>query len=884
MRDSEKKEIFIKNLLYDAVFVLFVVVLDGVDFYTKLSNPFRDSISSLIEFLCNNPPYFVGVGIILLVVLASMVILYWRNISKNFLDGNFNRWDSFIANLCIVAVVLIVWFTCAYGLSYKTNVCVLTAFILATIIVIRIIIRMECKKRLGESDVITLADLYNGRIPNKSKFVLVEDSESEEDIYGRDAIIEKVLNVMRSKNNNSSFTMSLVGPWGSGKSTILKCARERLFSDDNAKKIIIIDDFEPWLYDDSETMAKEFSALLFNKLGYRLSSRMIRNFAKQFLGVVSEIKPFTLLKYLLIKEKEADPTKIINSYLTGHDIKLIIIIDNFERCKTKLMVDFLKMIKRGLNFKNTLYILSYDSEIMDEILKNNKINKKYLEKFSQMTVVVPRIDDQKNKEVTTRCFENYLKQIGEDPKEYRELINHIVTSIETPRKLLLAVNSVYAGKNKYVNPIDSIILNILKRETPTLYSLIEQNEHRFIHNESIMRADMINSDNDRKTIKQYCEGERDFFLNALRDESLRNEVVSHRELIRYIFPNISFFFSDGIDYDLYTRFNNKKETILKARKERRLRSPNFFSAYFTGVKNDYIEAADIVDTFIKNQTEEACIKLLNSLLDQKTIIQSYVLQQINERMDELKNEAVLASSIAIIDFSKFSGSAQPLFLSVRDELYILLSELIKRVDEATFEKIRKTLMSNYGNFRLIYALNYWMKDENEANEGRRERYIAIKNDFEKMKNIIIQKRINLYGLKYYQHFVVHRLGEKEAIVKYLQSIKDKVPKKRQILILADCVYQGYSSNNEYFYEIDHSILDKVYSKNEMLDIIKKARDSELKSVIKEIVEGEEDTLQGSALDSKTYHCKENYDLDRIIIEYTKKLDDKVKMEPMHEGM
>lgn len=879
MKNSKKKE-KLKNLLLDAIFVLFVVVLDGVDFYSKLFNPAVDSISSLIEFICNNP-FCICIMIIILVLTAA---LYWHDILKNVKDANFNKLDSFTANLCIVTATLIAWFTCIQELDYKINACILAASILATIAIARTIVRSIYRKTPSRSDVITLADLYNGHISNGSKFILIEDSESEEDIYGRDVVIEKVLNVMRCKNGDSSFTVSLVGPWGSGKSTILKHAKKELFREDKKEKTIIIDDFEPWLYDDSETMAKEFSALLFSKLGYRFSSRRIRDFAKQFLGTVSEIEPFGLLKYLPIKENEANPTEIINDYLTGHNKKLVIIIDNLERCKTELIIDFLKMIKRGLNLKNTLYILSYDSEIMNEILENNRINKRYLEKFSQMTIEVPRIDDQKNKEVTTQCFENYLKQLGENPDGYREMVDHITKYITTPRQLLLAINSVCAGKNEYVNPIDSIVLNILKREAQSLYALIEQNGDKFVHNESIMRADMMNSDNGRKTIEQYCKAERDFFVNAFKNESLNNEVASHYALIRFIFPNIGFFFLDNPKFDSsYAILNNKKEMILKARKERRLCTSNFFPVYFTGVKNDYVEAADMVDTFVKNQTKRACIKLLSDLLGRKTIIQSYVFQQINERVDELKNETVNDLAYFLIDsFSMLNESAQPLSLSVKDESYLLLSELIQKVDETTFEQIEKKLMSGYRNLRLVHSLNYWMENGSGMNEEHLKRYATIKKSLETMKGQIIQKRINIYAPKRYQRFAVRLLGEKEVIIKYLQSIKAKTPKRRQILILADFINQGYSSKNEYFYEIDYNILDKVYSKNEILDIIKKSNNSELKSIVKEIIDGEKITLQNASPDSKTYSCNKNYDLNRMAAEYVRRLDSKVESEPMYE--
>ena len=73
------------------------------------------------------------------------------------------------------------------------------------------------------------------------------------------------------------------------------------------------------------------------------------------------------------------------------------------------------------------------------------------------------------------------------------------------------------------------------------------------------------------------------------------------------------------------------------------------------------------------------------------------------------------------------------------------------------------------------------------------------------------------------------------------------------------------------YEVDRDFLQKIFTEEEIEAAIKNAKESELKTVIKEIVEGAKEDKHGFTPGSKTYTSKKDFDLTLLTEEYIEKL-------------
>ena len=78
--------------------------------------------------------------------------------------------------------------------------------------------------------------------------MLVLDEEAVDyDLLHREDLIENIIRTVADCYPNKKLVLSLSGKWGSGKTTVLNIVKKRLQESEN---ILIIDDFDPWNYED----------------------------------------------------------------------------------------------------------------------------------------------------------------------------------------------------------------------------------------------------------------------------------------------------------------------------------------------------------------------------------------------------------------------------------------------------------------------------------------------------------------------------------------------------------------------------------------------------------------------------------------------------------
>ncbi len=141
--------------------------------------------------------------------------------------------------------------------------------------------------------------------------------------------------------------------------------------------------------------------------------------------------------------------------------KLVIIIDDLDRCEPEVAFAIFEAMKLYLNFDNCIFLLSIDQKAIERIiqLKYEKENTKatsklYLEKIVQDVFHIPLLDrEQKVK---------YFKKLAEDLGSLNQLVyNEVLKHLEAydflppiPRSIKIFVNSLFAlleSKNELGN-------------------------------------------------------------------------------------------------------------------------------------------------------------------------------------------------------------------------------------------------------------------------------------------------------------------------------------------------------------------------------------------------------------------------------------------------
>ncbi len=207
-----------------------------------------------------------------------------------------------------------------------------------------------------------------------------------------ETLVKKLKNTDLSKE---SFAVGITGEWGSGKSTFLNTMKKEIEKKDFAEIV----EFNPWLCNSPEQVTQDFFATLINELSPKHStlSRDINKYAKLLNKIAKpSLSIFGIDLDLTPGDDSLDELKEnISKKLAKLPKKVVILIDDTDRLEGNEVFEILRLIRNTADFKNVIYIATYDKEYVTNVLKGNKIKdpSAYLEKIFQVEVHLPKIED-----------------------------------------------------------------------------------------------------------------------------------------------------------------------------------------------------------------------------------------------------------------------------------------------------------------------------------------------------------------------------------------------------------------------------------------------------------------------------------------------------------
>ena len=321
------------------------------------------------------------------------------------------------------------------------------------------------------------------------------DNETEIDLLGFEHLANAVVSIVR-RDDLLPATIGVYGDWGGGKSSLLKIVQKQLEEDE----AVIVLSFNGWLFEDYEN-AK--TALMGSILEELLNHRKILPKAKEkikkllkrvngfklvagvgkialglstgvaplaasggwdFLSLLSLVKgnakdaKFAELKDAIEEknkkeeEDEADRRRQIREFrkdfaelLDESNIKkLVVIIDDLDRCLPDTIIDTLEAIKLFLFVKNTAFILGADEYLVKYAVRKRfpelpgeraEVGRDYLEKLVQFPVRVPPLGRAAMETYIALLFTDLAAELDEEQRrQAREF------AIKTNSENLSAIN------------------------------------------------------------------------------------------------------------------------------------------------------------------------------------------------------------------------------------------------------------------------------------------------------------------------------------------------------------------------------------------------------------------------------------------------------------
>ena len=380
---------------------------------------------------------------------------------------------------------------------------------------------LELQKIPGNTEGLYSQNSVPNKDSSKPQTILIDDVEPNptSNFFSLGKTIAKII-----KDSIPHFTIGIYGEWGTGKTTLMKAIEKNL--DDpqmpgREKKVLPIW-FNAWQYEHEENLA---SVSLMKTVAYAMEdhekygsvSKTILN-GLTIIGkditqnLVTEIisqknddtedtfrEKINYLNKLYQDSIYFDGLKKIKQQmeairkLEGNDYRVVIFIDDLDRCSPKKALEVFESVKLFLNMEGFIFVIGLSHKTVTQLITQaykatGVKGEDYIKKIIQIPIKIPswseenivdlienKIKQNLHEEYTNFLCENsnmIAKIVDYNPRQLKRFINNVIIAFET----------FTSQKNSPEIKFNEIfLLNILKSEWPDFYNeMISSYEFREI--------------------------------------------------------------------------------------------------------------------------------------------------------------------------------------------------------------------------------------------------------------------------------------------------------------------------------------------------------------------------------------------------------------------
>ncbi len=434
-------------------------------------------------------------------------------------------------------------------------------------------------------------------------------TRSEDDELSRLDFAQGVAESIAGYAPTDSVVIGIVGPWGSGKSSLINLILNSLERPERDGTPIIVR-FNPWRYAGTEQLFANFFATLARQLGAADKIEILKNAAQKMrrasaaLGLLKGIPGagHVLGGIGTLAGAGADNVDALirdvgtldalhddlSSELEKAQKRILVVIDDIDRLSPPEVLQTFQLVKSLADFPYVMYILAYDeSVVLRAIDEDPAVARRYLEKIVSLPIDVPlphrAVLDNMVIANIINLVRPSLPPYVNDERLFGSYINGYRRYFRTLRDVrrfsnLFAFNYARIGHSVDVGDLASITaLQVFEHE---LHRLISEAPSNFVEtDEAIWRDDRKNP----KAAKDRIE--------ALVQRATCSNPQLAVETLRDIFPKV----------DLAYKGNTYELSFAKEKAEARIASPEHFHLFF----NMGVAPSDITDGEYRDAIELA---------------------------------------------------------------------------------------------------------------------------------------------------------------------------------------------------------------------------------------------------------------------------------------
>ncbi|MFI7066717.1 P-loop NTPase fold protein [Kribbella sp. NPDC050124] len=328
----------------------------------------------------------------------------------------------------------------------------------------------------------------------------IDGTDRAPDLLGRSQFAETVVTALSAvRRQGRSSVLGLVGPWGSGKSSVINLVRRRLDDSGNDWRVAIC---TPWLYSDLETLQAGFFEELREALPddqrWSLTRQKIAKLAVA-VSPTANIKGFDASSLVRAGAAQwgglsADATKrSAEAALEKSGVPILMVLDDIDRLTPDELLLVFKLIRVVGRLPNVYYLIAYDEQTVLDLLANTDLidcehspgrARDYLEKIVQIRLDIPPLRVQDASELLNRELVRFLEQhnlsgrielLQRFTSVYYEFLVDRLNTPRAIRRYVSQLEALYGRLATEVDLADFMLLTWLRVAEPAAYRLVQQN-------------------------------------------------------------------------------------------------------------------------------------------------------------------------------------------------------------------------------------------------------------------------------------------------------------------------------------------------------------------------------------------------------------------------
>lgn len=531
-----------------------------------------------------------------------------------------------------------------------------------------------------------------------------------EDRLKRAPFADGIADVLLNAPKEHSLVFGLVGPWGSGKTSVLNMVKERLQNGEDAPVIV---DFNPWSYPPGRDLTKLFfdsisratrkanrSESVKGKLGELADvfveyANAISPAADALLSVpVSKVTTFIAKarQRKRSKDRNIDPSELkekIADKLDRLGIRIVVMVDDLDRVDNKSVCSIFQLVAVIADFPRVNYLLAYDrGHVVDALSAVQGGNgDRYLEKIVQVPMMLPEpspgllwnvLAEGVNSAVADRPMD--AKEAQRLTKELSKMVQLIMGRARSVRDACRLLNvfemELWKSQGK-IAPGDLLGMSALRIFFPEIITWM-----------NARRAILVGASSENSSFHESAE-KRDGYLEEIKsclgDDSPDADIALN--IMREMFPS----------FENACGSRHARVTETDFRFESRIACPDIFDRYFTGLVEGYDFPLEEARRLLESGGAD---ELVAFLLRQDCGVAGTMVQAIFDKAAELSASQQEEVARALIRAGTYSDEADYSFVSPFAQYQNCLERTLRLLGDDRAGKIMCDEVSGLGFRRL----------------------------------------------------------------------------------------------------------------------------------------------------------------------------------------